>query len=177
MNAAVYSMVYMFQAFLIASALSGVCAQAPATPAAAGLHGAITTQNGAVYLPGVVITVVDPATDAAVTETTSDATGQYRIANLKPGTYTVRAVLNGFSNAVTPSVQAAAGRDIELNLDLAIAKLAAHVNVQAGRREIPLEASQTMTTANGVSLEIGPIKGDNFEALLPVLPGVMRGPD
>jgi len=141
------------------------------------LHGAITTQNGAVYLPGVVITVVDPATDAAVTETTSDATGQYRIANLKPGTYTVRAVLNGFSNAVTPSVQAAAGRDIELNLDLAIAKLAEHVNVQAGRREIPLEASQTMTTANGVSLEIGPIKGDNFEALLPVLPGVMRGPD
>src|SRR5207302_1909725 len=35
----------------------------------------------------------------------------------------------------------------------------------------------TLTTAGGISLETGPIKGDNFEALLPVLPGVMRTPD
>lgn len=152
-------------------------AQASAPRPAAGLHGAITTQNGAVYLPGVVITVVDAATSAPVTETTSDATGQYRIAGLTPGTYTVRAALDGFSDAVKPSVQAVSGRDIELNLDLAIARVAESVNVQGGRHDIPLEASQALTTANGLALEIGPIRGDNFEALLPILPGVMRSPD
>ena len=167
----------MLQFLLVLSALNGVPAQASAARPAAGLHGAITTQNGAVYLPGVVVTVADAATGAAVTEATSDATGQYRIAGLAPGTYTVRAALDGFSDAVKPSVLVAAGRDVELDLDLAIAKVAETVSVQGGRHDIPLEASQALTTANGLALEIGPIRGDNFEALLPILPGVMRSPD
>jgi hypothetical protein len=130
----------MLQFLLVLSALNGVPAQASAARPAAGLHGAITTQNGAVYLPGVVVTVADAATGAAVTEATSDATGQYRIAGLAPGTYTVRAALDGFSDAVKPSVLVAAGRDVELDLELAIAKVAETVSVQGGRHDIPLEA-------------------------------------
>ena len=45
-------------------------------------------------------TVADAATGAAVTEATSDATGQYRIAGLSPGTYTVRAALDGELRAI-----------------------------------------------------------------------------
>jgi hypothetical protein len=171
-------------ASLIAAGLSAawvapLAAQArhPAGPGTTGLHGNITTQSGAVYLPGVVVTVIDPATGSAVAETTSDATGQYRLADLKPGTYTLRALLDGFAETVKQAVQIPAGRDVEMSLDLAIADIAESVNVEGGRRDLPLEASRTMKTASGASLEIGPIKGDNFEALLPSLPGVMRGAD
>jgi hypothetical protein len=154
------------------SAQSRTLAGAPAS-----LHGAITTQNGAVFLPGVVVTVTDSRSGATVAEATSDAAGRYELPNLPPGTYTVRAFLEGFAEALKQSVQIAAGRQSELSLDLVIAKIAETVTVAGGHRDLPLEASPTLTTASGLSLEVGPIKGDNFEALLPVLPGVMRTPD
>jgi len=164
---------------VVASLAAPVGAQTlrPPAPAATSLHGNITTQGGAVYLPGVVVTVLDPATGSAVAETTSDATGQYRITNLKPGSYTLRAVLDGFAEVLKPAVQVGDGRDVEANLDLTIAGIAENVSVESGHRTIPLEASRTMTTAGGASLETGPIKGDNFEALLPTLPGIMRTAD
>jgi hypothetical protein len=55
-------LIRVLQFLLVLSALNGVPAQTSAARPAAGLHGAITTQNGAVYLPGVVITVADAAT-------------------------------------------------------------------------------------------------------------------
>src|SRR5204862_2306848 len=144
---------------------------------AATLRGAITTQNGAVFLPGAVVTVTEPASGTTVAEATSDDSGKYQVPNLKPGTYTVRAFLDGFAEALKQSVQIIAGRESELSLDLVIARIAETVTVAGGRRDLPLEAAPTMTTAGGTSLETGPIRGDNFEALLPALPGVMRTPD
>src|SRR5262245_40697103 len=157
---------------------SSLAAQEERRPASStALHGAITTQNGAVRLPGVVVTVVEAASGKTVAETTSDETGAYRVADLKPGTYSVRAILDGFADALKASVQIIAGRDTELSLDLAIAKLVQSVTVEGAAKNLPLEAGSTMTTAGGASLEIGPIKGDNFQALLPVLPGILRSPD
>jgi len=164
---------------LVLAFVAAATAQESRRPAggAAALHGAITTQSGAVRLPGVVVAVVDPASGATLAETTSDATGLYQIPDLKPGTYSVRAILDGFADALKASVQIIAGRDTELSLDLAIAKLVQSVTVEASAKTLPLEAGSTMTTGSGASLEIGPIKGDNFQALLPVLPGIVRGPD
>jgi len=146
--------------------------QLPATT----LHGAITTQNGAVFLPGVLVTAVEPSSGKIIAEATSDEAGKYEL-DLPPGTYTVRAFLDGFSEALKQSVHIIAGRESELSLDLMIARIAETVTVAGSHRDVPLEASSTMTTAGGVSLESGPIQGDNFEALLPTLPGVLRTPD
>src|SRR5438094_343109 len=64
-------------------------AQVPSAvaPAQAGLHGAITTQNGAVFLPGVSITVSEGKSGTTVAEATSDAAGHYAVGDLPPGTY------------------------------------------------------------------------------------------
>src|SRR5436190_7708897 len=153
---------------------AALAAQAP-LPAA--LHGAITTQNGAVFLPGVLVTITEPSSGAIIAEATSDQSGKYEVTSLPPGTYTVRAFLDGFSEALKRSVLMLGGRESEVSLDLVIAKIAETVTVAGNRRDVPLEAAATMTTAGGASLVSGPIKGDNFEALLPSLPGIMRTPD
>lgn len=161
---------------LAAPAAAGQPRRTP-PPSTVALHGAVTTQHGAVYLPGAVVTVLDPSSGATVAEATSDETGQYRVSDLKPGTYSVRAFLDGFADALKAPVQIIAGRDTELSLDLSIAKLVQSVSVEGHARTMPLEAAPTLTSEGGVALEIGPITGDNFQALLPVLPGVMRSPD
>jgi hypothetical protein len=165
---------FFFAAAVFVAPLAVAAGQAPLP---ATLHGAITTQNGAVFLPGVLVTVTEPSSGKIIAEATSDASGKYQVSDLPPGTYTVRAFLDGFSEALKQSVQMMAGRESEVSLDLVIAKIAETVTVAGNRRDVPLEAAPTMTTAGGVSLESGPIKGDNFEALLPVLPGIMRTPD
>src|SRR5207249_881894 len=89
-------------------------------------------------------------------------------------TYTVRAFLEGFAEALKQSVQIIAGRQSELSLDLVIGRIAETVTVAGSHRDLPLEASSTLTTAGGISLEIGPIRGDNYEARHPVVPPAVR---
>src|SRR5204863_3742463 len=86
-------------------------AQAQVRNPSTGLRGSTTTQNGAMFLPGVVVTVTDTISGAMVAEATSDDTGKFEVANLKPGTYTVRAFLEGFAEALKQSVQIIAGRE------------------------------------------------------------------
>src|SRR5947209_5768510 len=98
----------LFMTFVVATCAvlsSSLSAQAPTTvtTGAATLRGAITTQNGAVFLPGVVVTVTEPASGATVAEATSDEAGKYRVPDLQPGTYTVRAFLDGFAEALKHS--------------------------------------------------------------------------
>jgi hypothetical protein len=140
-----------------------------------GIHGVTTTQDGAVFLPGVVVTVLDRA-GGIVAEVTSGGDGTFGFPKLGPGTYTVRAFLDGFAQAVRQSIIVAAGQWIDLKIDLTIAKINERVDVQA-RRGAPLEASSPLVAAGGRTLEVGPLRGDNFNALLPVLPGILRSQD
>jgi len=141
-----------------------------------GIHGETTTQDGSVLLPGVVITVLDPTSNLPVAETTSDGQGKFDLPIAKPGTYTVRAFLDGFAEFLEQSVVVASG-GAQLTIDLSLAKLTAHVDVKGAASEVPLEAASTLTTSSGRALEVGPIQGDNFQALLPTLPGVVRSLD
>ncbi|MGE5246576.1 MAG: carboxypeptidase regulatory-like domain-containing protein [Betaproteobacteria bacterium] len=170
---------------IVLAVLSGLSAVAGAQtrPAAGhasaqvtGIHGAVTTQGGAVFLPGVVVTLVDPA-GATVSETTTDGVGKYAFVDVRPGVYTVRATLDGFADGVKPSVLVSANQNLAIDFDLGIAKLSEKVEVQGGVDEVPLNASPTLTTEGGEALDIGPIAGDNFQALLPTLPGVVRSLD
>jgi len=150
--------------------------QQPAQTPEPGIHGETTTQDGSVFLPGVVITVIDPTSNLPVAETTSDGQGKFDLPKVKPGTYTVRAFLDGFAEFLEQSVVVASG-GAQLRIDLSLAKIAAHVEVKGTSAGVPLEAAPTLTTASGRALEVGPIQGDNFQALLPTLPGVVRSPD
>src|SRR4051812_3507224 len=59
-----------------------------------GLRGTLKDDGGAI-VPGVTVTLVNDATNIS-RETVSNAAGEYAFAAVTPGTYTVRAALQGF---------------------------------------------------------------------------------
>ena len=64
--------------------------------AQASITGVVRDTAGAV-LPGVTVEAASPALIEKVRSAVSDGTGQYRIENLRPGTYTVTFTLSGFT--------------------------------------------------------------------------------
>ena len=74
---------------------------APAVALAqASITGVVRDTSGAV-LPGVTVEAASPALIEKVRSVTADGNGQYRIVDLRPGTYAVTFTLQGFAT-VTP---------------------------------------------------------------------------
>src|SRR5690242_18008706 len=63
---------------------------------AQSLAGVVRDASGAV-LPGVTVEAASPALIEKVRSTSTDSTGQYRITDLRPGTYTLTFTLPGFT--------------------------------------------------------------------------------
>lgn len=67
--------------------------------AQASITGVVRDSSGGV-MPGVVVEASSPALIERVRSVVSDGTGQYRIVDLRPGTYTVTFTLPGFNTLV-----------------------------------------------------------------------------
>src|SRR5690242_3528327 len=64
--------------------------------AQAAIAGVVKDTSGAV-LPGVTVEAASPALIEKVRSAVTDATGQYKIVDLRPGSYTVTFTLPGFA--------------------------------------------------------------------------------
>src|SRR5918995_1302709 len=72
--------------------------------AQAVIAGTVTDPSGAV-LPGVTVEAASPALIEKVRSAVTDGSGQYRIENLRPGVYSIRFVLEGFSTVLREGVE------------------------------------------------------------------------
>src|SRR5262245_53831679 len=92
-------------ALLLAFALSEGTARAQSNPSEPGTPGTIeatiSTQNGTVLLPGVLVLVRSSSGDQ-VGEQVSDGSGRVSISGLAPGTYRLQATLDGFDAVERP---------------------------------------------------------------------------
>src|SRR6202158_3737718 len=77
---------------------------AAAAYAQAAITGVVKDTSGAV-LPGVTVEAASPVLIEKVRSVVSDSTGQYRIVNLRPGTYTVTFSLTGFSTVKRDGIE------------------------------------------------------------------------
>ena len=71
--------------------------------AQSGISGVVKDTTGAV-LPGVTVEASSPALIEKVRATATDENGQYRVIDLRPGTYTVTFTLTGFSTIVRDGI-------------------------------------------------------------------------
>lgn len=169
----------------IASAclLIGAALQAGAQSAAASLHGTISAigPDGQPFvIPGVTVqlTGAPPAAGSQPQTLVSNEVGQYSFADLAPGTYTVEASLQGFTTArktVALQPREAAAADLKLEL----ASVHEEITVAAGADGGLLQERQTAPPAEfkQQTLQQVPLATEQYQNVLPLIPGVVRGPD
>ena len=109
---------------------------------------------------------------SASPETQTDENGKYEIKAVPHGTYTVEATLTGFNVVETIRVD---GNELRQDLELKPAEVRTFVVVTADPSETKNPApSETITDK---TLRDAPSIDERFESSLPLIPGVVRGPD
>jgi len=134
------------------------------------VDGRTTSVSGTVPIAGVVVRFIRADDPAVVIERTSDARGRFVI-SLPPGTYRVHAERTGFVPLARDVVLSGVVR--RLVLDLPVATVTAQVNVAATARNAVDEATAS-PGVTGAAFDLSPLQGEPIQALLPLLPGVVR---
>src|SRR5438876_11771417 len=92
------------------------------------LAGTVKDASGAV-LPGVTVEASSPVLIEKTRSATTDATGQYRIESLQPGTYIVTFALTGFATVQRTEVMVSGTGVIKIDADMKIGGVAETVTV------------------------------------------------
>ena len=137
----------------------------------ATLNGTIKDSGGAV-VPGATVTVTNLATNAAVTQQTTDA-GSYLAVNLIPGQYRVDVELTGFRK-VSQTIVLEVGQRARVDATLAVGSVSESVSVQGAspllnRNDATLGAVIPQMQVSNLPLAIR-----NWDDLLALVPGVQQ---
>jgi hypothetical protein len=117
---------------------------------AASITGVVKDASGGV-LPGVTVEAASPALIERVRTAITDEQGQYRIIELRPGTYSVTFTLSGFSAFKREGLELPANFTATLNIELKVGALAETVTVSG---ESPLVDVQNVTQQKTVTKEL-----------------------
>jgi TonB dependent receptor/Carboxypeptidase regulatory-like domain len=107
-------------------------------------------------------------------ETESDAQGAFAVDNLPPGMYDIEASAPGL-NAVL-AVEVKPGEASFVPIELTMAAVESSVTVAANDVPTIEESAQKNTITQSV-VEEAPNQNEKIDSLLPLVPGVVRGPD
>ena len=128
------------------------------------------TNGEPAVLPGVLIVLHGPITK----ETESDAKGAFAVDGLPPGLYDIEASAPGLNAAL--AVEVKPGTASVVPIDLSVATVTSSVTVTASDPP-PIEESAQTSTITQSTVEEAPNHNERIESLLPLVPGVVRGPD
>ena len=162
----------------ILAVATGLQGQTAVPSQEASVAGTTTALGGSVQLPGVSIVVADSIAGDVVATTTSDGEGRFELSGLPSGIYVVTASLAGFDPVSQAPVRVTAGERVVIDFHLTVSGVEEDVDVQ-GESGTPLDILDTpmlVETLDGDLLDIVPVRGENFDTLLPLLPGVVRTP-
>jgi Carboxypeptidase regulatory-like domain/TonB dependent receptor len=174
----------------------GVCASLPVTtaraaePTAVGgwarqvptgdgrVVATITALDGTVYIAGVDVELRSVDGNVILAETITDGQGQVTFPDVPVGRYMIRASRPGFVPTDSTPFDVRGGQVAQVLLDIDLTFVAESLEVRAPIS--PTQSIQPVSTSDMMSgsvLEIAPLEGDDFQSLLTLLPGVVRGPD
>jgi hypothetical protein len=128
------------------------------------------TNGEPAVLPSVLIVLHGPITK----ETESDAKGAFAVDGLPPGTYQIEANAPGLYAAVAVEVSDSTSSTVPVEMN--VAAVTNTVNVTASDTAQGEESAQHNTISQSV-VEKAPNQEEKIESLLPLVPGVVRGPD
>lgn len=173
-------MIPLFVSLLLTAAIPAAQQPAPQPSSTTGrVVATVTTLEGTVQLPGAQVELREQPSGAVLATTSSDGAGRVVFPDVPPGRYTLGAVRAGFIDSVSTAFEVRAGEVANVLLDVQLTFTIPTVDVVA-KSPSPTDSIQPVSMSDmldGTLMESSPLEGDDFQSLLPLLPGVVRGPD
>jgi hypothetical protein len=138
--------------------------------AQASITGVVKDASGAV-LPGVTVEAASPVLIEKVRTDTTDGSGQYRIVNLLPGTYTVTFTLPGFSPVKREGIELTGSFIATINTDLKVGGIAETVTVSGSTPIVDVQSVRRQTTLSSEVLTTVPT-ARSWAATAVLIPGI-----
>jgi Carboxypeptidase regulatory-like domain len=136
-----------------------------------GIAGTVKDSTGAV-LPGVTVEASSPALIEKVRTAASDTTGQYKIVELPPGTYSVTFTLTGFNGLKREGIQLTTGFTATVNADLAVGQVSETVTVSGESPTVDVHNVRQATVMTREVVDTIPT-GKQFQNLGALVPGMV----
>jgi hypothetical protein len=141
--------------------------------AQAAITGVVKDTSGAV-LPGVTVEVASPALIERARTAVTDPTGQYRIVDLRPGTYSVTFSLTGFNTVKREGIELSGTFVATINGDLRIGALQETVTVSGESPIVDVQSAKAQTSINRDIISAIPTSR-SITGLQAVIPGMVTG--
>ncbi|HWW87891.1 MAG TPA: carboxypeptidase-like regulatory domain-containing protein, partial [Vicinamibacterales bacterium] len=135
-----------------------------------GIAGVVRDSSGAV-LPGVTVEAASPALIEKVRTVVSDEKGEYKILDLRPGTYTVTFSLPGFSTAKREGIELTANFTGNVNAELRVGALEETVTVSGATPTVDVQNVIQQRTINKDIISAIP-SGRTEQTVASVIPGM-----
>jgi hypothetical protein len=125
-----------------------LCVFAPcAAYAQASIAGLVRDTSGAI-LPGVTVEAASPVLIEKVRTVTTDGAGQYRIIDLRPGTYSVTFTLPGFNTVKRDEVEVSGTAVITVNADMRVGAVEETVTVTGAAPVVDVQSVRQQAVLN-----------------------------
>jgi len=155
----------------------------PATVFAQSLTGTVHDASGAI-LPGVTVEASSPALIEKTKSAVTDGTGQYRIIDLRPGTYSLTFTLTGFNTVKRDGVELSGSAVVTIPVEMKVGGIEETitvtgetpvVDVQSAKREIVMNQSviQTLPATRAVGALLNATPGLQVDTNGPALAPTM----
>jgi hypothetical protein len=141
----------------------------PATASAqAAITGVVTDASGGV-VPGVTVEAASPVLIEKVRSAVSDDTGQYRIVDLRPGTYAVTFTLSGFSTVRREGIELSGTFVATVSTELKVGALAETITITGETPIVDVQSVRVQRTVNTDTIAAVPVSRNatSIEALIP----------
>src|SRR5262245_49079711 len=132
--------------------------------------GVVKDASGAV-LPGVTVEAASPVLIEQSRSVTTDATGGYRLTDLRPGTYTITFSLEGFSSIKREGLELPSNFTMTVNMELKVGALEESVTVTGVSPLVDVQSTTKAQVLNREALDAIPT-GRTIQAMGQLITGV-----
>ena len=123
--------------------------------AQAAITGTVKDSSGAV-LPGVTVEAASPALIEKVRSAVTDGTGQYRIVDLRPGTYSLTFALQGFNTVKRDGIELTGTFTASINAEMRVGGVAETITVSGETPVVDVASTKRQTTLSSELLTTAP---------------------
>ena len=155
--------------FLVTTFVCVLIVPATAVAQTSAIAGTVKDTSGAV-LPGVTVEVTSPALIEKTRTALTDGSGQYKIIELRPGTYGVTFALTGFNTVKREGIELTSDFTAPVNADMRVGAVTETITVTGESPVVDVQNITTRTVMTREMLDVIPT-GRNIQTAGILIPG------